>query len=142
MKRKGASIIFVNEENQILLVLRDDLPDLPYANMWDVPGGHVEQNETPEECIVREIQEEMNLVIDEFKLFSVSNFTDRVEYTFWTRADFDINDIELAEGQKIRWFTETEARKAQLAYGFNQIVASFYKEAPYLEGAEIEPQGG
>jgi 8-oxo-dGTP diphosphatase len=132
MKRKGASIILVNGGYRILLVLRDDLPDLPYANMWDVPGGHVEQNETPEECIVREIQEEMNLTVGEFKLFSVSDFVDRVEYTFWARANFDPNEIELTEGQKIRWFTETEAKNTKLAYGFNQIVANFYKKAPFI----------
>jgi 8-oxo-dGTP diphosphatase len=60
MKRLGVSIIFVNDENKVLLFLRDDKPDLPYRNMWDVPGGHVEPDETPEECIVREMKEEMS----------------------------------------------------------------------------------
>jgi 8-oxo-dGTP diphosphatase len=132
MKRNGASIIFVNEKNQILLVLRDDRADLPYANMWDVPGGHVERNETPEACIVREIQEEMNLTVAEFTLFSVSEFRDRIEYTFWARADFDANAIELSEGQRLRWFKETEAKNTTLAYGFNQIVADFYLKAPFI----------
>jgi len=36
MKRKGTSIIFVNDKKQILLLLRDDKPDIPYPNMWDV----------------------------------------------------------------------------------------------------------
>jgi hypothetical protein len=36
MKRKGTSIIFVNDQKQILLLLRDDKPGIPYPNMWDV----------------------------------------------------------------------------------------------------------
>jgi len=37
MKRKGTSIIFVNDKKQILLLLRDDMPGIPYpTNMWDV----------------------------------------------------------------------------------------------------------
>ncbi|RLC55082.1 MAG: NUDIX hydrolase, partial [Candidatus Cloacimonadota bacterium] len=58
MKRSGSSIIFVNDKKQILLFLRDDKAGLPYRNMWDVPGGHVEENETPKECIIREMKEE------------------------------------------------------------------------------------
>ncbi|GMQ79629.1 MAG: hypothetical protein BMS9Abin03_055 [Thermodesulfobacteriota bacterium] len=43
MKRKGTSIIFVNDKKQVLLLLRDDKPGIPYPNMWDVPGGHVDE---------------------------------------------------------------------------------------------------
>jgi hypothetical protein len=35
-KRKGTSIIFVNDKKQVLLLLRDDKPGIPYPNMWDV----------------------------------------------------------------------------------------------------------
>jgi len=57
-KHSGASIIFVNDHKQVLLLLRDDKPGLPYRNMWDVPGGHIELGETPKQCIMREMKEE------------------------------------------------------------------------------------
>ncbi|MGD8291974.1 MAG: NUDIX hydrolase [Desulfobacterales bacterium] len=128
MKRKGASIIFVNENNQILLFLRDNIPGIPYPNMWDVPGGHVENFESPEQCIVREMKEEMNLTLDDFELFSEIDFEDRIEYTFWARAKFVIDEIELTEGQKLNWFTKEEAYQTKLAYGFNEIVENFYNQ--------------
>ena len=103
--------------------------------MWDVPGGHVERLETPEKCIVREMKEEMGLTLDEFELLSKVEFDDRIEYTFWARADFDIDDIELTEGQKIKWFTRDAAKQTQLAYGFNEIVERFYNQAPFLRGS-------
>ena len=132
VKRKGSSIIFINDEGQILLFLRDNKSDLPYPNMWDVPGGHVEVDESPEKCIIREMKEEMDLVLDEFELFSKIEFEDRIEYTFWTRADLDIDEIKLTEGQKLKWFTRDEAKQTQLAYGFNEIVEKFYSNAPFL----------
>ena len=131
MKRKGSSIIFINDERKILLLLRDDLPSIPYPDMWDVPGGHVEKNERPEQCIVREMKEEMNLTLDEFELFSKIEFEDRIEYTFWARANFNIDEIVLLEGQKLKWFTEDEAKRTQLAYGFNDIVEKFFNQAPF-----------
>jgi 8-oxo-dGTP diphosphatase len=69
MKRKGTSIVFFNKKKQVLLFLRDDNPDIPYPNMWDVPGGHVGADETPEQCIIREMKEEMELDLDDFHLF-------------------------------------------------------------------------
>ena len=131
MKRKGTSIIFVNDERQILLLLRDNISSIPYPNMWDVPGGHVEKDETPEECIVREMKEEMNLALDGFKFFSKIEFDDRIEHTFWASANFDVEEIELNEGQKLKWFTKDEAKQTQLAYGFNRIVENFYNRAPF-----------
>ena len=132
MKRQGCSILFVNEQKQILLFLRDDLPTIPYPNTWDVPGGHVEEAETPAQCIVREMKEEMGLDLDGFELFSVKEFSDRIEHTFWKSAGLDIGEISLQEGQSLRWFSEEEARATALAYGFNEIVAEFYAKAPFL----------
>jgi 8-oxo-dGTP diphosphatase len=136
MKRHGCSIIFVNEKSQILLFLRDDLPHIPYPNTWDVPGGHVEEGETAAQCIVREMKEEMGLDLEGFDLFSVREFTDRVEHTFWKRTVLNIDEISLQEGQGLKWFTEQEARATTLAYGFNEIVADFYAEAPFLKARE------
>ena len=128
MKRKGTSIIFVNDEKQVLLFLRDDKPDILYPNMWDVPGGHVDNDEAPEQCIVREMKEEMDLDLEKFQLFSVMEFTDRIEYTFWKKANLDIQSITLHEGQKLKWFTESEAKNTTLAFGFNEIVDDFFKK--------------
>ena len=74
------------------------------------------------------MKEEMNLTLDEFELFSKIEFEDRIEYTFWARADFVIDEIELNEGQKLKWFTKDEAKQTQLAYGFNEIVERFYNQ--------------
>lgn len=133
IKRKGCSVLFVNSDHQVLLVLRDNKPDIPYPNTWDVPGGHVEPGETPEQCIAREMKEEMALAIDDFQLFSVKEFDDRVEYTYWKHADLIIDAIRLMEGQRLQWFSKGDAEKTALAYGFNEIVADFFRQAPFLK---------
>jgi 8-oxo-dGTP diphosphatase len=132
MKRQGCSILFVNELSQVLLFLRDDLPHIPYPNTWDVPGGHVEEGETAAQCIVREMKEEMGLDLEGFELFSTKEFSDRTEHTFWKFANLNIDAIHLQEGQRLRWFSEEEAKATTLAYGFNEIVADFYAKAPFL----------
>lgn len=132
MKRKGCSIIFINNNEEVLLFLRDDLQGLPYANMWDLLGGHVELTEIPEECIVREMQEEIGHQLVNFSLFKVYDFDDRVESVFWCKESFDLDEIILTEGQFLKWFNIRMISQTTLAYGFNRVLEDFFNETPYL----------
>ncbi|HCX73664.1 MAG TPA: NUDIX hydrolase [Candidatus Cloacimonas sp.] len=125
MKRAGASIIFYNSLGQVLLFLRDDDAAIPYPNMWDLPGGHVEPGESPRQCIVREMKEEMELELSDFELLHKKEFTDRIEYTYYKQLDLQIEQINLHEGQKLAWFTLEEVANTILAYGSNEILADF-----------------
>lgn len=49
---------------RLLITLRDDRPDIPYPNLWDLPGGGREGDETPEQTLFREVREEVGLVLD------------------------------------------------------------------------------
>lgn len=55
--------IIRNEENEVLIVQRGEKSDHPFK--WEFPGGKVSDGETDEDCIIREIREElaMNIVI-------------------------------------------------------------------------------
>jgi 8-oxo-dGTP diphosphatase len=99
--------------------------------MWDVPGGHVEVGERPHECIIREMQEELGLKLKAFNHFCTITFSDRIEYTYWQKANLNIDDIALNEGQCLRWFDAAETARTRLAYGFNRIVKRFFDEKPY-----------
>ena len=45
----------------ILTYLRDDIPSIGWAGRWDLPGGGREGQETPEACVLRELEEEFGL---------------------------------------------------------------------------------
>lgn len=50
------------ENQKVLCVQRSENMTLPLK--WELPGGKVELNETPEECLIREIQEELGIMIE------------------------------------------------------------------------------
>lgn len=48
---------------QLLVYKRDNVPHIPFPDMWDLPGGGREGEESPEACVLRELQEEFGLVL-------------------------------------------------------------------------------
>src|ERR1035437_221859 len=50
-----------NEENEVLVVQRGENTDHPLK--WEFPGGKIDLGETEEECIIREIKEELSMEI-------------------------------------------------------------------------------
>ena len=129
-KRKGTSMIFANSKFQVLMYLRDDKPGLPFKNCWDLIGGHIETDETPDQCISREILEEIELAVEAPKLFNIFDFADRIEYTYFAKIDIDILRVRLNEGQRLKWFSEREISAlplSQFAFGFKEVVLSFFE---------------
>ena len=51
--------------DKVLTILRDDKDDIPCPNMWELPGGGREGNESPFECAAREVYEELGIHLDE-----------------------------------------------------------------------------
>ena len=51
--------------DKVLTILRDDKDDIPCPNMWELPGGGREGNESPFECAAREVYEELGIHLNE-----------------------------------------------------------------------------
>ena len=51
--------------DSVLTILRDDKPSIPWPNMCELPGGGREGDETPFECVAREVYEELGIHLDE-----------------------------------------------------------------------------
>ena len=54
--------IIINPFNQVLVTQRSI--NMPLPLKWEFPGGKIEENETAEACLIREIKEELNIEIE------------------------------------------------------------------------------
>lgn len=67
--------IIKNDRGEILVTQRSASMKLPLK--WEFPGGKIEENETAEECLLREIREELSVEIEVIKsLTSVEYYYD------------------------------------------------------------------
>ena len=68
--------------DKVLTILRDDKDDIPCPNMWELPGGGREGDESPFECVAREVYEELGIHLNEdcllwSKVYTSMLFTDK-----------------------------------------------------------------
>ena len=51
--------------DKLLTILRDDKSNIPYPNTWELPGGGRGGDESPFECVAREVYEELGIHLTE-----------------------------------------------------------------------------
>jgi 8-oxo-dGTP diphosphatase len=56
-----AAAALVDVDGRVLICQRPDGKNL--AGLWEFPGGKVEAGETPEACLIRELQEELGIEV-------------------------------------------------------------------------------
>lgn len=61
-KRMGAGMLFVDERERVLLV------EPTYKPQWEIPGGIVEDGESPRAAAIREVREELGLQVEPGRL--------------------------------------------------------------------------
>ena len=133
-KPAGAGILFLNSASQVLLLLRDIKPTIPFPNCWDIPGGMIDPGETPEQCVVREMREEIGKSISSPQLFRVYQQPKQTDHVFWQRAELDLSQIQLTEGQRHKWFCRDEINSmpdSAFAFDFKRVILDFFQEKPW-----------
>ncbi len=84
---------------------------MPLPLKWEFPGGKVEPNESEESCLIREILEELNLVIDHLEKLP-SNVHSYIGGKTIELIPFRCKVIEgnliLKEHLQIKWVSKTE----------------------------------
>jgi ADP-ribose pyrophosphatase YjhB (NUDIX family) len=99
----GAFAIILDEEERVLLCHRRDY------NFWNLPGGGVEQNESPWEAVVREVKEEVGLDVKVEKILGMYNKPGRNNLVFSFLCQKIGGDLTLSdEADKIEYFHLSE----------------------------------
>lgn len=130
MVKSGSGIIILNDKDEVLLIHRDNIPNILYPDLWDIPGGQIENDENPEQTIRREMKEELGIDdLGEVNFYkSYSHPLGFIDNVFWKRLNLDLNGISLAEGQAIKYFSIEEIRKMKLAFEYENLLDEFFKE--------------
>lgn len=127
-KRPQCGLLIENSEGKVLLQLRDNNPDIPYPNCWGTFGGQIEEQETSEGAIRREIWEELGYELSDPEYFGNFLFDGYNIYIYKiVDRNLALDAITINEGQKGRFFSLEEIRDVDCAANCKEIVIAYFK---------------
>ena len=130
---KIAAIILENDNGEFLLYLRDNKPGIPFPNHWDLIGGHVEEGETPEEALVRETKEELDIDLKEYTFYKkyeclTGDAYENIKYIYTGKINLPIEEITLLEGERTQFFSREDIPNVKFANILKTIVMEYIND--------------
>ena len=115
---KLATLCYLKNNDKTLMLFRNKKPGDTHKGKWNGLGGKVEPGETPEQCAIREVQEESGLTTINLKLHGVITFPmfDGMDdwYVFvFTITEFEGEMIESPEGE-LAWIPDEKLLELNL----------------------------
>ena len=107
-----AACALVDADGRVLLAQRPE--GKPMAGLWEFPGGKVETGETPEQTLIRELEEELGIVVKEACLapltFASHSYPDfHLLMPLYVCGRWD-GIVTAREGQRLSWVQPNRLR--------------------------------
>ena len=122
----GAAVGIIVNDAKTLLCQRKR--GSSYELKWEFPGGKIENNETPEQCVVRELNEELSIDAESVILLDVVDaaYSDdnvyRVFYFYINQYSGNISNIVFEE---IEWVVSDRILSMDILSGNREFIESY-----------------
>ena len=127
-------MIYIEKDNSYLLLYRNKKKNDINQGKYIGIGGHIEEGETPEEALVREVKEETGLTLDQYelrgKLFFYNNDYEEMIYLYTGSATGEL--IECDEGE-LHYIPIRDIHNYPLWEGDYVFLDLLAKNSPYFE---------
>jgi len=124
------TIIYLEKDNKYLMLHRNKKEKDLNKDKWIGVGGHIEEYESPNQCIIREVKEETNLDLLSFKLcgevtFDIDGYLE-IMYVY-TSKDF-IGELKECYEGTLEWIDKDKINTLNIWEGDLIIFENMQKE--------------
>lgn len=123
---QGVSAILINPNGQVLLQQRDDNPAIRYPGHWSLFGGTIEDGESPETAVAREVHEEIDFELRNFGLFREFVQNNKQEFAFAGELTAGLDQLTLHEGQGMNLFYPSQLKDLQIRPDDKDTLEQFF----------------
>ncbi len=135
MKSNMTTLCYIEREGQYLMMHRVKKEKDINRDKWVGVGGHFEDNESPEECLLREVSEETGLKLLNYRLRGVITFiSDRwqTEYMFLYTADSFEGQIGKCDEGNLEWVDKDTVYELPIWEGDKIFFRLLEQESPFF----------
>ena len=134
IERHVVGAILWTDDGRVLLQQRDDRPDLRYPGYWTLFGGQVEEGESPDQAIERELIEELGLdgqPLTPFEQYicparSTPGVVVTTNHVYSGRLSRPFESLILCEGQAMALMSREQTVKLELAFMQNPVLERWF----------------
>lgn len=126
---------YIQNNGRWLMLHRNKKKEDVNKGKWIGIGGKIEQNETHEECILREIAEETGLKVTNLKYRGTVDFKDNEyrEFMYLFTADSSSEEFSCCDEGELCWVNKQDVYGLSLWEGDRYFIDLILKDAPFFE---------
>jgi 8-oxo-dGTP diphosphatase len=123
--------------DEFLFAHRDNIPSIPFPDMYDIIGGHAEEGEQPLETLERELAKELSDV-ETGKPYQPEGIVPFKQYIdkrgveqnlFALEIESGRPNLQTNEGQGLVWLSRDEIQKAEFAFDFKDVILGYIRKS-------------
>lgn len=105
------TLCYIEKDGKLLMLHRTKKKNDPNKGLWMGVGGHLEGDESPDECVLREVFEETGLTLTDYRLRSVIKFSDGdwKEIMFLYHASGFTGELKECSEGELAWIEKDKA---------------------------------
>jgi len=139
------TLCYIEQNDQYLMMHRISKKNDCNQGKWIGVGGHFEEGESPEECLLREVFEETGLTLTSYRLRGIITFVSDewgTEYMhLYTADDFSGNlDMTGCSEGLLEWVPKDRIKELSLWEGDRLFLKLLLEDAPFFS-MKLEYEG-
>ena len=116
----NSTLCYIESEGRYLMLYRNRKRSDPNGGKWIGVGGKLEEDESPDRCVVREVLEETGLTLESFRMRGVITFVSdccETEQMFLYTSDSFSGTLRECDEGELRWVPVNELPSLNLWQG-------------------------
>lgn len=129
------TLCYIEKEDSYLMLHRISREEDVNKGKWIGIGGHLEEGESPEECLLREAKEETGLTLTAYRFRGLVTFTQEgygTEYMCLYTADGFTGEVGSCEEGVLKWIKKAELFDLNLWEGDRIFLKLLADGAPFF----------
>ena len=115
-----STVCYLRKGDSYLMLLRNKKQTDVNEGKWIGVGGRLEEGESPEDCVCREVEEETGLTLKNYRLRGLLTFSSKGwedEYIFVFTSDSFSGELKECDEGELRWIEKSEIETLNLWEG-------------------------